>query len=156
MKIPAIILDKKWTRILGAYLLCIVSFQIYIYVKLQSGIDIIFYFDPRIGLSALLEGPLRIPKLYVLLVEWISAVWIGGIAALMLLGKNTIIRTYIVSEILLFLPNLMFAVLVVYFNVRPVTGFSIRELFCPLLVMLYTTIVPFFLIFMRATIMWRK
>jgi len=158
VNIPDIVLDKNRTRILGTYLAMIASFQIYIYVQINAGMDILFYFDPRIGILAFREvlSHQTTEKLTVPLVEWLSAAWIGGIALLMVLGKNTIVKVYIISEMILFLPNLLFAVFVVYFNVRPVTGFSIRELFCPLLVMLYTTIVPFLLISMRAKIVQKS
>jgi len=155
MKIPDITLDMRWTRILGFYLLCLVTFQIYIYGQLKNGIDILFYFDPRIGLAFLLNGLLGIDKSVVMLIEWLSAFLIGSIALVLFIGRP-IVKIYIVSEVLLSLPNLIFTILVLCINMHPAHGFSIRELFCPLLVMLYTTIVPFLLIIMRATLIWRK
>jgi hypothetical protein len=57
------------------------------------------------------------------------------------------IKTYIVSEILLTLPNVLLAIGVILANMNPAHGFSVGELFVPALVMVPFTIIPLTLAF---------
>jgi hypothetical protein len=156
MKIPDIMLDKKWTRILGAYLLCLASFQTYIYLCIED-VGNIFLYDPRIGLYSILEMLFhgKIAMTEMMLIEWMSAAWLGFIAVLMCSGRS-VIKTYIVIEALLFVLNITVIAILACKNIASTEGLRSLLIQTAPIVMIPTTIIPFAIILMRATITWRK
>ncbi len=152
MKIPDIILDKTWTRILGVYLLCIVSFQVFVYLQIEN-IGNIFIYDPRIGLHAMLEmlfhGKMEMPEM--MLIEWLTAAWLGCIAVLMVLGKS-LIRTYVISESILFILNVVIVAILICENCGFLDEFPAHIIRAALVMMIPATIIPFLLIAARASI----
>ena len=111
----------------------------------------IFYFDPRIGLY-FIESEIRGTELTVPgILQWLSAIWLLLISLLLLSGRS-ILKTYIISEIIVLIPTLFFCALIVLANLSTTHGFSIGELFFPVLVMMLFTIVPVIL----AITIWRK
>jgi hypothetical protein len=139
---------QYWTRVLGGYLQLVVILQIVVYIQIYIGNHAFFYFDPRIGIPVLLEDILRIERYNSILIEWLSAIWICVLATLMILGKS-IVKIYVVSELFLSIPNLIFIGIVIAMNMEPTHGFSIHELLYPIIVMLVATIVPLILVFMK-------
>ena len=111
----------------------------------------IFYFDPRIGLfyieSGIRGAELTAPGI----LQWLSGLWLLLISLLLLSGRP-ILKTYIISEIIVSIPTLFFFVVIVLANLSPAHGFSVGELFFPVLVMILFTIVPVILAFR----IWRK
>ena len=156
MKIPDIVLDKKWTRILGAYLLCLVSFQIYVYLCIED-IGNIFLYDPRIGLYGALEmlfhGKMKMSEM--MFIEWMSAAWLGSIAVLMCF-ERPVIRIYIISESMLFILNITVIAIVAYVNYNSSHGFPTPLIRAAFVMMVPTTIIPFTLIAIGATVMKKK
>lgn len=141
-------IDPKWIRILGCYLLCIAGWQCFIYSQDDSANLQLLYFDPRIGITAILEDVLRISRYDSILFDWLIAGWLGVLGILMIVGKS-IIRTYVISELILSAPNFVFFWLVIIVNMNPAHGFSIRELYYPVIMMVITTIMPFMIIYWR-------
>ena len=132
------------SRVLAIYLLVAALLQMCLYVALSiSRIELgwAFYFDPRIGIlfvdSVVRGSELRIPGIF----QWASALWLLFIA-LMLLKGYLLLKTYIFSEIILFLPNFLFMLVVAIGNLDPEHGFSIYELAWPVTVMLFFSIIP--------------
>ena len=106
----------------------------------------IFYFDPRIGLF-FIESGIRAAELSAPgILQWLSALWLLPISLLLLSGRP-ILKTYIISEIIVSIPNLLFFVLILLANLSPAHGFSVGELFVPIVVMMFFTIVPLILAF---------
>ena len=136
------------TKILGAYLLVagIVQASLYLAMSLPGDHLWLMYFDPRLWiffLEVTLKGPdLVTPWIF----SWMSALWLIFLGGLIIFG-HAWIKTYIISEILLSLPNVLLAIGVIWANMNPAHGFSIGELLFPVLVMLPFTIVPLTLAF---------
>jgi hypothetical protein len=132
------------SRVLAVYLLIAALLQICLYVTLslpRQNLGWMFYFDPRMGIfvvdSVVRGSELNIPGIF----QWASALWLLVIA-LMLLKDHLMLKTYIFSEIILFLPNLLFILVVAIANLDPEHGFSIHELSLPVMVMLFFSIIP--------------
>ena len=128
--------------------------QISIYVAwslLPAKLVALFYFDPRIGLFFIESGfrgaELRVPGI----LQWLSAIWLLLISVLLVSGRS-ILKTYIISEVIASIPNLFFFVVIVLANLSPAHGFSVGELTCPVLAMMVFSIIPVTLAFR----MWRK
>lgn len=144
-------MKAKW---LSVYLLLASLLQICMYAVCSFSPEkliAIAYFDPRIGLffieSGIRGAELTIPGI----LQWLSAIWLLLISLLLLSGRS-ILKTYIISEIIVSIPNLFFVVVVVLANLSPAHGFSVGELFFPVVVMILFTSVPLILAFT----MWRK
>jgi len=142
------------TKILSLYLLGAALVQIGGYVALTltpEKLGALFYFDPRIGLffieSGIRGAELKVPGI----LQWLSASWLLVISFFLLSGRS-ILKTYLVSEVVASLPNLFFFVVVVLANLKPAHGFSIGELFLPVVVMILFTILPLIL----AVLLWRR
>jgi len=148
-------LESKWSRVLGCYLLAIAIMQSFVYSQmLNDETDFFFYLDPRIGILAFLEI-LNVEGLHILnqsdiqLLEWLTAGWLGYLGILFIMGRSPLV-TYIVSELVLSAPSILFFIFVIIMSVRPATGFSVQELPYPLLVLALTTFVPLAFIFYSA------
>ena len=139
-----LIMNLARAKFLGIYLIAICSLQICLYLALSFASEEnlwLFYFDPRIGIF-FLETVLRgVEQVVPGILRWLSAIWILALGIFMLSGRP-LIKTYIVSEILLVLPNLLFSLAIVAANLGPTHGFSVGELFFPILVMVIFSIVP--------------
>lgn len=136
-------------KFLGIYLIVICALQICLYLALSVGSEEnlwLFYFDPRIGIfffEAVLRGAEQTAPG---VLRWLSVVWILALGAFMLSGRP-LIKTYIVSEIVLALPSLLFSLVIIAGNMSPAHGFSIGELFIPILIMIVFSIFPLGLAF---------
>jgi hypothetical protein len=143
------VMNLKRVKILGAYLLASCAMQICIYLALSipsQNNDWLFYLDPRIGIF-FIESSLRgTEQLAPGIFRWLSAIWILLLGSLLFSGR-ALIKTYIVSEIVLSLPNLLFIFLIVWANLSPAHGFSVGELFFPVMVMIAFSLVPLVLAF---------
>jgi hypothetical protein len=131
-------------KILGYYILavCVMQIAIYLLLALSKGsADWLIYFDPRLGLFYFESGLRGKEAVAPTLVRWFSALWMFGLALLLLAGRR-LVRIYIVSELVLSLPNVLFVVAIVWANLSPAHGFSIGELLVPLMVMLVFSAVP--------------
>ncbi|MEO6392151.1 MAG: hypothetical protein ABIP75_09890 [Pyrinomonadaceae bacterium] len=101
----------------------------------------LFYLNPRLGLHMLelvatgREGSM--PGVF----QWLAAGWIFALGVLLLSGRS-LIKTYLVSEILLSLPNVMLIIVTLTSNLSPLRGLTIRETFIPLLVMTIYSVIP--------------
>lgn len=131
-------------KFLGTYLLVISSLQLAVYLAMTVWPDrfySLFYLNPRLGLHMLelvatgREGSM--PGVF----QWLAAGWIFTLGALLLLGRP-LIKTYLVSEVLLSLPNVLLIVVTLTSNLSPLRGLTIRETFIPLLVMTVYSVVP--------------
>ena len=136
-------------KFLGIYLVVICALQICLYLALSVVSEEnlwLFYFDPRIGiffLETVFRGAEQIvPGIF----RWLSVVWILALGVFMVSGRP-LIKTYIASEIVLALPSLLFSLVIVVGNLSPAHGFSVRELFTPILVMIFFSLVPLGLAF---------
>lgn len=110
----------------------------------------IFYCDPRIGLffieSVIRGAELTVPGL----LQWFSAICLLVIA-LVLRGWPIIIG-YLIFEIIASTPSLFFFVVIVFANLSPAHGFSVGELFFPVLTMILFSVVPLLI----AVRIWRN
>jgi len=91
----------------------------------------------------------------IMLIEWMSAAWLGIIAALMCSGRS-IIKTYIVTESLLFVLNIIAIAILACQNIDSSEGLRSLLIRTAPIVMIPTTIIPFAIILMRATITWKR
>jgi hypothetical protein len=132
------------TRLLGAYLVFVCSLQICGFVAETLWPDRfywLFYLNPRIGLLLLelvstgREG--SVPGA----IQWIAAGWILLLGIALFFGW-AVVRTYIVSEILLALPSLILIVISLRSSLSPFHSLTVKELFIPLLVITFYTVVP--------------
>ena len=139
------------TKTLGIYLLVSSILQLCLYIALSVSNERagwLFYFDPRLGIFFLESGvrgaELIIPGIF----QWLSAVWII-LLGLMLLFSRPLVKTYIVSELILSVPNVFFSVAIVWANLSPAHGFSVGELLLPLIIMIAFSVVLFSRSFFR-------
>lgn len=143
------------TKVLGIILVVFSLLQIYLYFVLtfSSEHDLwLIYFDPRIGLF-FLETVIRgAEQVAPGVMRWLSSGWILALG-IMMVARRPLVKTYIVSEILLFIPNIGFSLIVAAANLGATHGFSVGELFYPFLVMLVFSITPLSL---AGWIMWRS
>jgi len=148
-------LEIKWSRVLGFYLLTIAIMQSFVYFQMLANNEMdFFYFDPRIGIFAYLEI-LNIEVLHmfnetdIIILLWLTAGWLAFLGTLFIIGRSPLVL-YVVSEVLLSAPSIVFIIHVIIMNVRPATGFSIQELPYPILVLALTTFIPLAFIFFCA------
>ena len=140
-------LNVKQSRFLGFYLIFIAMMQSYIYLNMMvHGLSDYFYFDPRIGIFAFLttlnnEVRPAIDQRAIYFLELSTALWLGFLGIRFVIGKAPLI-TYIISELLLSAPSLLFVFLIIIINISPAHGFSIGELPLPLISIGLTTFLP--------------
>jgi len=137
-------------EILAVYLTVIALLQVGLYFMSfgAKGAGPFFYFDPRIGIDFWLSGGamdaetrLRMRELSQA-IRWASAAWMLGLGLLFTL-KKPVIPLYVISECLFSLPSLAFFVVIALANLSLSHGFSIGELFIPIIVFAGYTVVPF-------------
>jgi hypothetical protein len=140
-------------KILGIYLIAISALQICLYLVISfvaAKEDFwLLYFEPRVGTIVIIELFFRSTQQIVGgIFRAVSVVWILALGLLMLFGRP-LIKTYIVSEIILALPSLLvFLVILVIGGVglssaRPETGMDFLGLiFIPILVAIFFTLIP--------------
>lgn len=123
--------------------------QICLYLALSLSTDKadwLRYFDPRLGIffleSGLRGAELIIPGIF----QWLAAVWILLLGLMLLFGRP-LVKTYIVSEIILSIPSVFFFLAIIWSNLSPAHGFSVGELLFPVIVMIAFSIVPLVLAF---------
>lgn len=142
-------MNLKLARLLGAYLVMACVLQICAYLALSVSVEKfgwLYYLDPRIGIffveSAVRGAEQPPPGVF----GWVSAAWILALGLFLLSGRLRI-KTYIISEIVLSLPNLLFVVAIALANLSSAHGFSVGELFFPVLVMIAFSVIPLILAF---------
>jgi hypothetical protein len=134
-------------KILGAYLLAIGFLQTCLYLAMSRWTyesDWLLYFDPRIGIFYLENLLRKTEQIAPAFLRWLSAGWILLVGYLLLSGR-AMVKTFIVSELILVLPNLCFFLYIIRANLSPSHGFSIGELSLPILVMVLFSFVPLWL-----------
>ena len=142
-------INLKRVRILGAYLTVACALQICLYLAMSisaEGYKWLFYFDPRIGLFVVESGIRGAEQPPPGFFAWVSAAWVLALGLLLLSGRP-LIRTYVISEVALSAPNLLFVFAVALANLNPTHGFSVGELFFPVCVMIIFNVVPLILAF---------
>lgn len=145
---------KQRAKWLSVYLFIASLLQTCIYAALSwspQKLGAIFYFDPRIGLffieSGIRGAELRVPGI----LQWLSAICLLLISLLLLISRP-ILKTYIIFETIASIPNLFFFVVIALANLSPAHGFSIGELFIPVLVTMLFSLVPLIVAFR----IWRE
>jgi len=144
-------MNRSKVKLLGCYVLAISVLQIVIYAALslsKGTADWLIYFDPRLGLFYFESGLRGKEEVAPTLLRWVSAFWLFGISVCLLSGR--LVKVYLLSELALLFPNILFVLAIVWANLSPAHGFSIAELFFPFLVMIVFSGVPLSLAF-RAT-----
>jgi hypothetical protein len=137
-------MNPRRSKILGSYLLVISLLQVCLYIALAVSVDTydwLFYFDPRIGIFFLETCVRGAEQIAPGLLRWASAALLVTLGLLLLRGRS-LVKTYIVLEVMLLLPNIVFFVLIIPANLSPAHGFSVRELFFPVLVAVAFSIIP--------------
>jgi hypothetical protein len=142
-------MNPQRTKTLGVYLLVgsILQLSLYLAMSLSTDkADWLFYFDPRIGIFFLESGvrgaELIIPGIF----QWLSAVWIFLLGLMLLFGRPAV-KTYIVSEVILSIPSVLFILAIVWANLSPAHGFSVGELLFRVIVTIAFSVVPLVLAF---------
>ena len=139
----------KRVKILGAYLTVACALQICLYLAMSVSaeqFDWLFYLDPRLGLffvEAGLRGAEQPPPG---ILGWVSAAWVLTLGLRLLSGRS-LIRAYVISEVVLSAPSLLFVFVVAWANLSPAHGFSVGELFIPVCIMIIFSVVPLILTF---------
>lgn len=134
-------------KILGAYLLAMGLLQMCLYLAMSrwtEEFNWLFYFDPRLGVlfleTVLRKNDPHVPSL----LRWSLAAWtllLGGV----LFSGRRVVKLFVVSELILVLTNLFFFLYTIREGLHFSHGFSIGELFFPLLVMVLFSFVPLWL-----------
>ena len=131
-------------KILGWYVLavCVMQLAIYLALALSKGkANWLIYFDPRLGLFYFESGLRGKEAVVPSFLRWFSALWIFWIALFLIISRR-LVWTYIISELVLSIPNILFVAAILWANLSPAHGFSTGELFVPLNVMLVCSAVP--------------
>jgi hypothetical protein len=129
-------------KTIGIYVLVVGILQAALYVALAFWKDSpLFYFDPRIGIFFLevllfgerdgMPGPFSWASLAVLLA-----------VGLMLVLQRIPLKVYVVVELILAAPSVLFFVMIVCANMSPAHGFSVGELMIPVPVFIIFSVVP--------------
>ncbi|HEX8177234.1 MAG TPA: hypothetical protein VF543_19250 [Pyrinomonadaceae bacterium] len=142
-------MNLKRTRILGVYVFVAGFLQLLIYIAMSTSPDKyewLFYFDPRIGIFFFEIGIRGSEPITPGIFRWLTAGWIFILGLILVLGRP-IVKTYIVSELILMIPNVLFFLFIIWANLSPAHGFSIGELFIPALVMIVFSLIPLRLAF---------
>ena len=142
-------MNPQRPKTLGIYLLVVSTLQICLYLALlipAEKVDWLYYFDPRLGIffleSSVRGAELVTPGIF----QWLSAVWILQLGVVLVSGRAWL-KTYILSEIILSIPNILFFLAIVWANLSPAHGFSVRELLFPVMVMIAFSVIPVVLAF---------
>jgi hypothetical protein len=142
-------MNLKRSRVLGVYLLAAASCQLALYLAMTVSSEEggwLMYFDPRIGIFFLESVVRGSESLAPGVLRWLSAFWILAIGLSWALGHPRL-KTYVISEIVLLIPNVGFFLLIVLANLSPAHGFSVGELLFPSLIMVVFSVIPLWLAF---------
>jgi hypothetical protein len=155
-------------KILGIYLIVICALQTCLYLAMSfvalKENPWLLEFEPRIGTIVIVELFFRGTQQIVLagILRGLSVVLILALGLLMLSGRP-LIKTYIVSEIILALPNFLLLLVVLVIgaanlsSARNETGMTFMQMtFIPILVMVFFTIIPLGLAFWLLLSSWFK
>ncbi len=142
----------KGQRFLAIYLIVIALLQSALYLAFfgQTGRDWLFYFDPRIGIDALLTSWSMTSELRAALttlseaIRWLSATWLLVLGILLFLRKP-VVTVYVICESLLSVASIVFFGVILIANVSPVHGFSVGEMIWPLMVFIGFSAIPLYL-----------
>ena len=137
-------MNPQRTKTLGIYLLAGSILQLSLYLALSLSTDKagwLFYFDPRLGIFFLESGVRGAELSNPGIVQWLSAVWILLLGLMLLFGRP-LVKTYVVSEIILSIPGVFFFLAILGANLSPAHGFSVGELLFPVIVMIAFSVVP--------------
>jgi hypothetical protein len=141
-------------KILGIYLIAICALQSCLYlvmtfVAVKEHLWLL-YFEPRVGSIVILELFVRGTQQIVLagLLRGVTVVWILALGLLMLF-RRPLIKTYIVSEIMLALPTLLLFLVLALIGAANLTEtrFELGRtflgmIFIPILVSVFFTLIP--------------
>jgi hypothetical protein len=132
-------------RKLAIYICCVALLQSILYVLafVDREAGWLFYFDPRIGLSAI-ESALRRADAFPGIGSSVSAVILGGVGIGLLFDVVTV-NVYLVTEAVLATPTLVFFVWVAIVNLSPSHSFSPSELSIPIIVFAVASGIPFWM-----------
>jgi len=137
------------SKTLGLYILVGSFLQICLYLAvslLTDKADWLLYFDPRAGIFFVESRLWRAEQLTPGIFQWLSAFWIVLLGLMLLLGRP-VVKTYIISEIILSIPSFFFFLASVWETLSPEYGSSVEELLFPLIVMIAFSVVPLVLAF---------
>ena len=132
-------------RFIGFVALVVVLFQVAVYVvawrSARSTVSW-FFLDPRFGISAWTDS---IDDRFPGVPAWLSVLPLFVVGLLLLRRPSPMtLKVYMTVESALAAPSVAFFALVLYENLSPAHGFSIRELPIPLTVLFLVTVVPLF------------
>jgi hypothetical protein len=140
-------INLKRLKILGAYLTVTCALQICLYLAMSTSAERyqwLFYFNPRFGLyfvESVIKGEPPPPGIF----GWMSAACVLALGLLLLSGRP--LKAYVISEVALSAPTLLFVFVVALANLSPAHGFSVGELFVPVCLMIIFSVVPLILAF---------
>jgi hypothetical protein len=141
-------MKNEQVKDVGVYLLGISLLQICLYLLMSraSGASWLFYFDPRISLFFLETSVRGTEQAAPGVLRWLSAGWIFVLSLLLLRGRPNLriyaLRAYIVSELLLLIPSIIFFLIVILSSLSSTHGFSVGELVLPALIIVVFSIIP--------------
>ena len=144
-------MKNEQVKVVGIYLLGISLLQICLYLLMSkaSAASWLFYLDPRISLFFLETSVRGTEQEAPSLLRWSSSAWIFMISLLLLLGRPVLriyaLRAYIVSELLLLIPSVIFFLIIILSSLSPAHGFSVGELLLPTLIVVVFSIIPLWL-----------
>jgi membrane protein insertase Oxa1/YidC/SpoIIIJ len=160
-------MKSERAKILGIYLIVICALQTCLYlaisfVALKENLWLL-EFEPRIGTIVIIELFFRgTQQILTGILRGLSVVLILALGLLMLSGRP-LVKTYIVSEIILALPNFLLLLIVLVIGAVSLssahneTGMTfMRMTFIPILVMVFFTIIPLGLAFWLLLSSWFK
>ena len=135
------------TRILGAYVLVGAVLQVFLYLALSitRNCDWLCCFDSRIGIG-FFESWAGRAQMAPSIVRWFAVGWILALGVLLFTGRR-LVKAYIISEIVLSLPNIIMFAMVALASLAPSPHFSIRSLLWPIIVMVVFSVIPLILAF---------
>jgi hypothetical protein len=144
-------MKNEQAKVVGVYLLGISLLQICLYLLMSkaSAASRLFYLDPRISLFFLETIVRGTEQEAPGLLRWLSSAWILMISLLLLLGRPAlrvyVLRAYIVSELILLIPSIIFSLIIILSSLSPAHGFSVGELLLPALIVVVFSIIPLWL-----------
>lgn len=121
--------------------LCLAQLALYFVGLLSDLGGLAFYLDPRIGWCALFGNTIQGERVYTL-ARFIFPACTGA-AAFLMRRWGPGLCVYLVLELLLSLPTLVFFALVLKVSMSPAHGFSVGELPLPVISFLGNCAVPF-------------
>lgn len=118
---------------------------LYLALSISRNCEWLCCFDSRIGI-AFFELWSGREQMEPSVVRWLTVGWILALGVLLFVGRR-LVKTYIVSEIVLSLPNIVYFAMVALASFAPDPQFSVTGLLWPIIVTLVFSIVPLMLAF---------